>query len=162
MNLQSDTFSSKMANNMGSLKAQAFAIKVSESVRKGKKKTYGEIAKEVGYSAKSALKPYRIRNSKAYKAAFIAENAPIIEGLQQEINRIKRAMSQKDLSQEDYRVLVGSLDLLTKNYQLLSGGATERQVFVLPSEVIKKNDLPTNDIKQLPENGSTEPHNTNV
>lgn len=142
---------------MGSIKAQKMALKVSESVRNNTNTTYGEIARDVGYSKTSSLKPQRITRSKSYKIALIAENAPLLEGLQKEINAIKNAMAMKDKTHEDYKVLAYAMDTLTKNYQLLSGGATERQVFVLPSEVIQKNVIVTDEQKQLPENGSTEP-----
>lgn len=88
------------------------------------------------------------------------EQKPLLEGLQAEINRAKLALSRKDLSQEDARTLGYLMDIMIKNYQLLSGGATERQVFVLPSQVMGRNAItesPQNDQKLLPDNGSTEP-----
>jgi formylmethanofuran dehydrogenase subunit E-like metal-binding protein len=50
-------------------------------------------------------------------------------------------MSKKNKNKEEYRTLVGALDILTKNYQLLTGGVTSRNVFVLPSEVMDKNNI---------------------
>lgn len=150
---------------MGSLRAQKLAIKVSENIRsKGKPKTLGQLMKEVGYSNETSKKPFLITRTKSFNQALIAENAPLIEGIQKEINRIKNAMAIKDLNGEDYRTLAGSLDLLTKNFQLLSGGATERQVFVIPSEVINRNkdqqvtDQPQQLLQDVnSNNGSTEP-----
>lgn len=140
------------------------ALKVGESIRGNKHTNYGKLAVESGYSLASSKKPKQITETKSYKIALIGANAPLIEGLQSEINAIKNAMAQKDKSREDYRVLAGSLDILTKNYQLLSGGATERQVFVLPSEVVSRNTITTDEAHNVlpaqaetPQNGSTEP-----
>lgn len=142
---------------MGSIKAQIFARKVSETVRGGRPFTYGKIMKDAGYSDESSKKAYRVTRTKAFKQALIVENAPLIEGIQEEINAIKNAMRAKNKNNEEYRVLAGSLDILTRNYQLLSGGATERQVFVLPSEIMNKNQIQQTkeDVKAI--GGSVEP-----
>ena len=66
---------------------------------------------------------------------------PLLERLTQQINSVEYELSRKKLSKEDYRTLVGSLDIYIKNYQLLSGGATERNILVLPSEVMARNDI---------------------
>lgn len=126
---------------MGSLNAQKFANKVSEKVLKGELVNLGKIAREVGYSESVAKAPSHITNTKTYRTVA----KPLIEGLQSEIERVKLAMSKKDLCDEEYKVLVYSLDVLTKNYQLLSGGATERQVFVLPAEVLERNKIQADD-----------------
>lgn len=141
---------------MGSINAQLVAMKVSEKARKGEKISVSQIMRDVGYS-KHTAKNVKAMHTKSYKTAMELERQPILEGLQRELNEIKQAMANKDKSGEDYRVLVASFDLLTKNYQLLSGGATERQVFVLPSEVMGRNAIVSSDPKQLPDNGSTEP-----
>lgn len=143
-------------------KAQIMAKKVSENIRGGRPFTYEKVAIESGFAPSTAKRSTQITRSKVYKEALISENAPLLEGIQQEINAIKNAMRLKDKNLEDYRVLAGSLDLLTKNYQLLSGGATERQVFVLPSEVMSRNAIAPTDQKLLPDNGSTEPQKGNA
>lgn len=138
-----------IVNTMGSMKAQKMALKVSESLRSQKKpKTLGEYALESGYSLTTSKRPRAITSTKTYKTSLALENRPIIEGIQEQINKFKAELAKRDLSTEEVRILVGSIDILTKNYQLLSGGATERQVFVLPSEVIESNDI-------TPDNGSS-------
>ena len=126
---------------MGSTNAQRAAMKVSETVRKGELVKMGKILKEVGYSDETAKRPRSVTSTASYKKALELEKRPLIYGIQLEINRIKEAMASRDLRGEEYKVLAGSLDILIKNYQLLSGGATERQVFVLPSEVMERNGL---------------------
>ena len=122
-------------------------------VKKGELIKMNEIMKDVGYSPATCKHPEKVTETKTYK-----ENAPrLIEGIAPEIERIKRAMARKNLDNEEYKVLVASLDVLTKNHQLLSGAATERRVFVIPSEVIGRNDIDTS--QPLLENGSTEPSN---
>ncbi len=144
---------------MGSIKAQRVAIKVSENLRNGKPTNYGAIMREAGYSKQTSLRPKLVTETQAYKTALATENKPLIEGLQEEITRIKGALASKNLKHEEYRTLVGSLDILVSNYQLLSGGATSREVFVLPSEVMEKNIIEQKapDVNRL--NGSTEPPN---
>jgi len=144
---------------MGSIKAQRVARKMSESVLDSKPITLEKIMVESGYAPSTAKKPSRVLQSKSFQAAILTETSPLIEGLQMQINRIKQAMLDKDMSAEDMRTLAYSLDVLTKNYQLLSGGATERQVFVLPSQVMERNTIAPSDQKQLSDNGSTEPQN---
>jgi hypothetical protein len=144
---------------MGSIKAQKMAMKVSENIKGERPSTFEKIALEVGYAPSSAKRSTQITRTKSYKTAMIAENAPLLEGLQEEINAIKNAMRLKDKTNEDYRVLAGSLAILVDKFQLLSGGATERQVFVLPSEVMQSNNLVQSEQKLLQENGSIEPLN---
>ena len=124
---------------MGSINAQQTAFKVLETIGTGKKVNMGEIIKKQGYSPKTALTPTLVTNTKSYRQTLEWSKKPILEGIQTEINRVKAELASRNPSQEEYRTLVGSLDIYIKNYQLLSGGATERQVFVLPSEVMERN-----------------------
>jgi hypothetical protein len=127
------------------------AKKVAHKVRTGQKVILGEIIRESGYSMNKSLQPSRVTNTVAYKKEMEQSSRPLIEGLQKEISRIKDALAKKNYNNEEVRVLVASLDVLTRNYQLLSGGATERQVFVLPSEVMNKNSIQqsSEDVKSL-------------
>lgn len=115
------------------------ARKVSETIGQGKLVNIGEIARSVGYKRQTSLTPKRITETKAYKQEMARLNRPLIEGLQQQINKFKDEIERRNLAGEDTRTLVGAMDIYIKNYQLLSGGATERQVFVLPSEVMERN-----------------------
>lgn len=144
---------------MGSINAQQVAIKVSEAIRKGELVNLGKIIKNNGYTKQTSLAPQRVTNTKSYKKALELESRPLIAGMQSEINRIKDAMSKRDLGTEEYRALVYGLDILTKNYQLLSGGATERQVFVLPSQAMKRYEIDESKPDTLPKDGSIEPLN---
>lgn len=145
---------------MGSINAQRAAQKVYANIRMGKKVVMSDIVKEAGYAPSIARHPSHVTRTKSFQKALDVERRPILDGLQAQINRIKDALAKKDMNAEETRVLVGSLDILIKNYQLLSGGATERQVFVLPSEVIDSNKIATTEEKPLLKDGSTEPPNS--
>lgn len=141
---------------MGSINATRLAHKVVDKIAKGELVNLEDLVIQVGYSKTTARHPTSVTRTIAYQKAMAIEQKPLLEGLQSEINRIKLAISQKDLSKEDLRSLTYTMDIYFKNYQLLSGGATERQVFVLPSEVMQKNNIEQSkqeDVKGL--NGST-------
>jgi hypothetical protein len=141
---------------MGSINAQMVAQKVSGNIRRGKKVVLAEIIKEVGYSDSVADRPSLVTSTKSYQVALNLDRKPILEGLQLQINKAKEALEKKDLNKEDVRTLVGTIDILIKNYQLLSGGATTREVFVLPSEVMERNRIQsTENVNKV--NGLVEP-----
>lgn len=140
---------------MASLKAQAAALKVVESIKQGRVPTYSKILREAGYSKSSSIKPTQVTRTKTFRKLV----APLSAGLAEEIERLKASLRAHDLTTEEYKVKIYALDILTKNYQLLTGGATERQVFVLPSEVMERNTITATlegkEVKRL--NGSVEP-----
>lgn len=124
---------------MGSINAARVANKVSDTIAVGKLVDLEDIIISCGYSKATAKSPSLVTNTKAYKQVMEIRRRPLLEGLHEEINRMKLALSHKDMANEDARTIIYAIDILTKNYQLLSGGATERQVFVLPSEVLQRN-----------------------
>ena len=122
---------------MSSLNAQLVAQKVSETIRTGRKVVLGEIIRNSGYSMETSLKPKLVTDTKSYKKAI----RPVIDGMESQIQRIKEAIASRDLEKEEYRTLIYSLDTFIKNHQLLSGGATSRQIFCIPSEIMEKNNI---------------------
>jgi hypothetical protein len=122
---------------MSSMNAQLVAHKVSESIRNGMRVNMGEIIRNSGYSVKTSLKPKLVTNTKSYRTAI----RPTFDWFHDQIQRLMDAMANKDHANEDLKTLVYSLDKLIHNYLLLSGGATERHVFVLPSDVLERNDI---------------------
>lgn len=109
---------------MGSINAQLFAQKVSETLRKGKKVNKGKLALESGYSLEVSKKPHMITKTKSYQVAFALENKEIVDKIDRDIARIQQAIASKNLKKEELKTLVTSLDTFIKNKQLLSGGAT--------------------------------------
>lgn len=141
---------------MVSISAQLAAKKVSDTIRRKKVVKMGKILKEVGYSDATADTPGLVTRTKSFQNALAIEKKSILENLDIEIAAIQKAISEKDLKREDYRTLRGALDLAIKNKQLLSGGATERQIFVLPSEVMTRNVIASSDpVVALPASGTS-------
>lgn len=124
---------------MASINAKRAAVKVSESIRLGKKVVLGNILQEVGYSKQTSLKPKLVTGTKTFQKAM----TDLLKDLDNEIERIKQAMLTKDLSEERYDVLEKALDRMIKNQQLLSGGDTERigLNIKISEEIAKKNDI---------------------
>lgn len=102
------------------------AKKVLEIMGKEKLVNLGEIAKEVGYADTTAKNPYLITSTKAYQE----EISPFLNRMVKHREKIMLELETKDLTDEKHKDLVDSLDKLTKNIQLLSGGETERSGIV--------------------------------
>ena len=107
---------------MQSENAKAVAQDVIKAVGKGRKVVLGKIIEKHGYKKSIAKSPKKVTDTQSYKD----EIEPFLDGLIKERQRILTAIKGKDLNNVQYEGLTRSLDLLTKNIQLLSGGATER------------------------------------
>lgn len=122
---------------MASENAKAVAREVIQRVRKGEKVNFQEIQQNHGYSANSA-KSMKAKETETYKM----EIKPLADRLKDEIDRIQLEMTRRDLTEEKYQILVDALDKINKNYQLVSGGATERVINIqLSPEIANKNGL---------------------
>ena len=106
---------------MASENAKAVARGVIEKVRKGEKVVIGDIVEKQGYGKSMKTHPNKVTNTKSYQD----EMKPVVEQLEKErLAVIKRLKTTRNKAK--YRDLIDGLDKLTKNIQLLSGGATER------------------------------------
>lgn len=123
---------------MGSLNAQKVALKVSEKVMSNELVNIGEIIRDSGYSNSVSLKPSKVTNTLSFKKTMEYSLIPLIEGIQAQISKVKEEIANKDLSQEEYRVLVGSLDILIKNHQVLQS-TVPTQVIISLTDEQKKN-----------------------
>lgn len=106
---------------MSSINAKKVAKEVSENLGKGKKVILGEILRKNGYSESTSLTPSNVTETKSYKEVV----NPIIDRWIDERDRLTNELSKRDLSKERYETIMKSVDLITKNIQLLSGGKTE-------------------------------------
>lgn len=106
---------------MGSINAKNVAKDVSETIRKGKKVILGDIIKKNGYSESTSESPQRVTETNSYKE----EIKPIVSRWEQERDRLTSELEKRDLSKERYETVIKSIDIVTKNIQLLSGGKTE-------------------------------------
>lgn len=106
---------------MASIDAQLVAKEVSENIRKGKKVVLGKIIRKRGYATSTSEAPQRVTQTKSYQDA----NAPVVKRLVKERDRFIKALENKDLDDETTKDIINSIDTLTKNIQLLTGGKTE-------------------------------------
>lgn len=104
---------------MASEAAQAVAKDVLTSVRKGLIPNKGEIIKERGYSVSVSKKPKKVTETKSYKDVIY----PVVQRLEEERQRAIEALP-KLIGKAKYRDAIDAIDKLTKNHQLLTGGAT--------------------------------------
>lgn len=107
---------------MASENAKAVAREVIKKVQKGEKVVVGEIIDKQGYAPSMKSHPNKVTNTKSYKE----ETKPIVRAWEKERQRIAKEMKVKDLNDVQYEQLARVMDILTKNIQLLTGGATER------------------------------------
>lgn len=112
---------------MASIAAKKVGERVLESIGKGERPILGQIAREVGYSDNTADNPKLITETESYQSVV----NPVLERMERERNRLLLALSEKDLTNERYRDMMEAVDKLTKNIQLLNGGATERHGLIL-------------------------------
>lgn len=111
---------------MASPNAEKVALDVIKAVSNGKLANKQKITEANGYSKKSARAQKAVR-TKTYQKTI----RPVVDGIAEEIEKIKIELKSRDISEERYNDLVRSMDLLIKNYQLLTGGNTET-IGVLP------------------------------
>lgn len=98
--------------------ARAVARDVLESVGKGKIPNKTKIAIKRGYAPTTAGAG-RVTQTKTYQR----EIAPLVQRLEDERNAIVERL-KKTRNKAKYRDLIDGLDKITKNIQLLTGGAT--------------------------------------
>jgi len=106
---------------MGSINAKNVAKEVLENLGKKKKINLGKIARKNGYAENTADNPKNITDTKSFQE----EIEPVVKRLEKERDRVIKALAGKDLTEEKYHDLVDGLDKITKNIQLLTGGASE-------------------------------------
>ena len=103
---------------MASIAAVEVAKEVISEVRKGKIPNRYRISVKHGYSPQSAKASKAVR-TKAYQSVI----TPLVERLEEERNAVVEAL-KTTRSKAKYRDLIDGLDKITKNIQLLTGGAT--------------------------------------
>lgn len=133
---------------MSSPAARAVAQEVMAEVGKGRRPILRKIARKHGYSQHVADSPKKITKTKAYQEVL----APLVVRLEKERDAVIERL-EKTRSKAKYRDLIDGLDKLTKNLQLLTGGATQniaikpiyagRSVETLPKHNGDKTNLPT-------------------
>lgn len=103
---------------MGSIAAEEVAKEVIDTVRRGKIPNRSKISIKHGYSPQSAKASKAVR-TKTYQDTI----KPFVQKLEEERERAINDLKGK-IGKAKYRDLVDAIDKLTKNHQLLTGGAT--------------------------------------
>ncbi len=103
---------------MASVAAREVALEVLETIGRGKRPNLSEIAIKKGYSPTTA-KAGLVKKTLTYQR----ELAPLVASLELERDQIIKRM-RRIRNQAKYRDLVDAFDKITKNIQLLTGGAT--------------------------------------
>lgn len=88
----------------------------------GQRKTLGELLLEAGFSESTSKQPSNIMKSETIKQGM----ADYLNTLDDKRKQSLYHITDKKLKQSKARDLAYINDLLTKNHQLLGGGATER------------------------------------
>jgi len=111
---------------MASENAKQVAKDVINKVRKGQKIVFGKIIKRRGYSNSVSKRPSKVTKTKSY----LSEIKPLVDRLENERDQIIKRL-KKTRNKAKYRDLIDGLDKIIKNIQLLSGGATSREIIEL-------------------------------
>jgi hypothetical protein len=117
---------------MSSENAKAVAKEVIRTLRKPTRVVLGKIIKNQGYKDSVSKHPDIVTNTKSYKD----EMRPVLEQLENERQRLINAITLKKLNKVQYPEAVRSLDILTKNIQLLGDKPTENIKGFLTKEQI--------------------------
>ena len=123
---------------MASIDAQNVAKEVLEILGKNKKIVLGKIIKKNGYAQNTADNPLNVTTTKSFQAV----TEPVVKKWLAIRMNLTKELERKDLSEESMRDITDTLDKLTKNIQLLTGGETERgklTIVEMASEIKKKN-----------------------
>jgi hypothetical protein len=107
---------------MASIDAKNVAKEVLETIGKGKKVVLGKIAIKNGYAKNTADSPKLITETDSYKEII----DPVVNKWIRERDRLTKELESRDLTEEKYETIIRSVDLITKNIQLLSGGNTSK------------------------------------
>lgn len=107
---------------MVSINAQNVGKEVLETIGKGEKVKLGKIIKKNGYAQNTADNPKLVTETESYKQIV----NPIVDKWIKERERLTNELSVRDLSLERYETVMKSIDVITKNIQLVSGGNTEK------------------------------------
>ena len=106
--------------------AKAVAQDVIKKVSKGEKIVMGKIIKKHGYSDGISKQPERVKKTNSYQKVM----KPLLARLEEERDEIIKRL-KVTRNKAKYRDLIDGLDKTTKNIQLLSGGATSREIIEL-------------------------------
>jgi len=105
----------------------------------GNSRTMKEAMIKSKYSVSYAESPAQVRETKGGKEVITS----VLEQYQKEEQRLLDAAGKKDLTKEQYRTIIDSLDKVRKQIQLCGGGATSNiaMIIQIAPEIADKNDI---------------------
>ena len=107
-----------------SIVAREVAKEVLATIGRGQIPVVKEIALKKGYKPSVAKNPQQIKKASSYQDTIKEGQHDLVKALEKERNAILKRM-EKTRNKAKYRDLTYSLDVVTKNHQLLTGGSTE-------------------------------------
>ncbi len=119
---------------MATNKQEKLVKNIIENYGKKIPKNKGELLDNSGYKKASQKNPKLILEGKGVQKDL----KPFVDKLIVHREKVMKAMDNKDLDKEQYRVLGEELIRINHDIQLLSGGSTERVGIVEISETIAK------------------------
>ena len=122
---------------------QKVVKKTIEKLGKGEIINKGKILQESGYSKATSINPEVVYDSDGVKG----ELEPIVSRMTKERDRLLTEAQTRVLTDVRYKEIMDSLDTLTKNIQLLSGGTTENINLIISKEVADKYETISSTIK---------------
>lgn len=130
---------------MGSINAENVAKDVLETIRKGEKVVLGKIIQKNGYSVATSTVPPLVTRTKSYQKVI----DPVAKRWIRLRDKLTKELERKDLAEESMRDITDTIDKLTKNIQLVTGGATAN-VAVMGVEINVRKDSAIHDSRIPP------------
>lgn len=121
---------------MASIAAKAVAREVLETIGKGKRPNITKIAIKNGYAPSTAGSGL-VTKTESYQSEIM----PLVTRLELERDAIMERL-QKTRGKAKYRDLIDGLDKVTKNIQILTGGATDHVKVVTVVKFANGNNTP--------------------
>lgn len=106
---------------MASIAAEKVAQEVLKSLGNSRKPVLRKIAREAGYSEHTADSPKNITETKSYQRVI----TPIAREMEKVRTKALKELQRKDLTEVEYIDLASTVNKMTHDIQILTGGATE-------------------------------------
>jgi hypothetical protein len=113
------------------IRQQRAAKLLTDSIKTGSELELARVLRDAGYTPSSAAQAGRIIQKPSFQRELAKYQKELVPRMEKERARALMALSNKDLDVESLRDLNVTIDTLTRNIQLLSGGATENQAIIV-------------------------------
>ncbi len=130
-----------MARQLTPKQKKLVDIIVSNSLETKITKSKADMMVEAGYSSKTAINPHRIIDTDLMQSELQQRTQKTVDEFER-VRALALARLPKKIGSAPYNHLVNSIDIFTKNIQLLSGRATENKAIhiQISEHIARKND----------------------